>query len=278
MPTLHELFDAATDGMPPLPDLAPSARRIVRRRQLATRTSAAVLASALVIGAGTFALSVHPGNAGDAAGNPPQAFSLQYELETLQSIWPNKNQQLSLQPGGGSSILISEHGRAISYMHLHVLADISRFPEELGCTTAAVDCVQATTPDGDKVLAQDGDFSTQEVTITATPSHWVGQSSAGSSLNVPTAPGKKIALPAGGEQLAYRLHGTYLGQLELASNDGPNFPLTDQQLLAVVESPAYEQLVESAIASSSLDWFGTPPAGIPSDTTTYVPSPSDSGN
>ncbi|HET9171332.1 MAG TPA: hypothetical protein VFN97_17975, partial [Actinospica sp.] len=53
MPNLHELFDAATDGLPPLPDLAPGIRRIVRRRKIATRSAGAALSSALVIGAGT---------------------------------------------------------------------------------------------------------------------------------------------------------------------------------------------------------------------------------
>jgi hypothetical protein len=250
MPTLHELFDAATDGMPPLPDLAPAARRIVRRRQFATRTAAAVLASALVIGAGTFALSVHQGNASDAADNPPQAFSLQYELETLQSIWPNKDQQLSLNPAGG--IDIAQHGQVISRMYLSVAADIPKFQEQLRCAQTALDCLQATTGDGDKVLAKHGDF-----------------------------PATKMELPGGGLLDAYRLHGTDLSQLGFANLDGSDLPLTDQQLLGIVESPAYEQLVESAIAASSLPRFGTPPTSTPGEAMTYVnpgPAPSHSAN
>lgn len=57
---LYELFDTATDNLTPLPDLAPAAERIVRRRRIATRSFSAACAAALVIGVGT--LTLHPDN------------------------------------------------------------------------------------------------------------------------------------------------------------------------------------------------------------------------
>ncbi len=172
MPSLHELFDAATDGMPPLPDLAPSARRIVRRRQLATRTSAAVLSSALVIGAGTFALSVqHSGNARDAASGPPHAYNQQYVLDTLRNLWPNKNQQLSAMPGG-IGIVVTQAGKEAAFAYFSVFADASKFPSELSCLSQQ-DCLKATTDDGDNVLAEHGQFS--PAAATASASHTLSQ-------------------------------------------------------------------------------------------------------
>lgn len=100
MPNLHELFDAASDGLPPLPDLAPGARRIVRRHKLATRSAGAALSSALVIGAGTMLIGgVHAStpSSGDgiAAGssNTSRAIPLaktfhEEAVAALQRIWP----------------------------------------------------------------------------------------------------------------------------------------------------------------------------------------------
>ncbi|HEY3869902.1 MAG TPA: hypothetical protein VGM10_16170 [Actinocrinis sp.] len=55
---LYELFDNATDNLAELPDLAPVAERIVRRRRITTRSFSAACAAALVIGVGT--LTLHP--------------------------------------------------------------------------------------------------------------------------------------------------------------------------------------------------------------------------
>lgn len=103
MPNLHELFDAASDGLPPLPDLAPDARRIVRRRKLATRSAGAALSSALVIGVGTMLIGIHastPADTGFGAGSPSagssnteRAFPLaetfhEEAVSALQQIWP----------------------------------------------------------------------------------------------------------------------------------------------------------------------------------------------
>lgn len=100
MPNLHELFDAASDGLPPLPDLAPNARRIVRRRKIATRSAGAALSSALVIGAGTMLIGgIHastPSDTGFGAGSSPSAGQLIVHAKTfheeavaaLQKIWP----------------------------------------------------------------------------------------------------------------------------------------------------------------------------------------------
>lgn len=105
MPNLHELFDAASDGLPPLPDLAPGARRIVRRRKLATRSAGAALSSALVIGAGTMLVGVHGSNPstgdGIAAGssNTSRAIPLaktfhEEAVAALQRIWPVAGEQI----------------------------------------------------------------------------------------------------------------------------------------------------------------------------------------
>ncbi|HZP54576.1 hypothetical protein [Actinocrinis sp.] len=106
MPNLHELFDAASDGLPPLPDLAPTARRIVRRRKLATRSAGAALSSALVIGAGTILIGgVHSSNpaSGDGFGagssSTTRAIPLaktfhQEAVSALQRIWPVAGEQI----------------------------------------------------------------------------------------------------------------------------------------------------------------------------------------
>lgn len=100
MPNLHELFDTASDGLPPLPDLAPAARRIVRRRKIATRSAGAALSSALVIGAGTMLIGgIHastPSDTGIGAESSPSsgrpiALAKTFHEEAvsaLQQIWP----------------------------------------------------------------------------------------------------------------------------------------------------------------------------------------------
>lgn len=276
MPSLHELFDAATDGMPPLPDLAPSARRIVRRRQLATRTSAAVLSSALVIGAGTFALSVqHSGNARDAASGPPHAYNQQYVLDTLRNLWPNKNQQLSAMPGG-IGIVVTQAGKEAAFAYFSVFADASKFPSELSCLSQQ-DCLKATTDDGDNVLAEHGQFS--PAAATASASHTLSQTLPPTTpATTPTnsnSQSKPIDQVSGASR-GYRLHGAYFGQLSIAGLTGAQL-MTDQQLLEIMESPAYEQLIESAVAASSVNFFGTPPPDVPSGIASVGPSPSTSG-
>lgn len=273
MPTLHELFDAATDGMPPLPDLAPAARRIARRRQLTTRTATAVLSSALVIGAGTFALSVQhpgPGTATDAASSPPRTFSEKRVLETLQSVWPNKNQQLRLS-AGGYGVTVSQDGQNLAYLFFTVAPDVANYPKMLACTQGDVSCITAMTPDGDKVLSELGNFYSQQVTLTTPPPAVTGAS----PVTTPT-PHKYAGIPVSGTERGYRLHDTYFAQLTFDAESAP--VLTDRQLLTIVESSAFEELIDSSVGSSSFDWLGTPPAGLPSATTSYGPSPSDSGH
>ena len=106
MPNLHELFDAASDGLPPLPDLASDARRIVRRQKIATRSAGAALSSALVIGAGTMLIGgIHastPSGDGLSAGSPsyitrpiPLAKTFHEEaVSALQRIWPIAGEQI----------------------------------------------------------------------------------------------------------------------------------------------------------------------------------------
>lgn len=109
MPNLHELFDAASDGLPPLPDLAPRARRIAHRRKLATRSAGAALSSALVIGAGTMLIGgIHastPSETGLGAGtgagpsSTGRAFALartfhEEAVSALQQIWPVAGEQI----------------------------------------------------------------------------------------------------------------------------------------------------------------------------------------
>jgi hypothetical protein len=106
MPNLHELFDAASDDLPPLPDLAPTARRIVRRRKTATRCAAAALSSALVIGAGTMLIggiqASTPSDTGIGAGSSPSSGQPIVHAKTfheeavsaLQKIWPISGERI----------------------------------------------------------------------------------------------------------------------------------------------------------------------------------------
>lgn len=100
MPSLHDLFDAASDGLPPLPDLAPNARRIVRRHRFATRSAGAALSSALVIGAGTMLIGgLHAPTAPSGISFDPGASSTarpialartfhEEAVSALERIWP----------------------------------------------------------------------------------------------------------------------------------------------------------------------------------------------
>ncbi|HXR71072.1 hypothetical protein [Actinocrinis sp.] len=257
MPNLHELFDAASDGLPPLPDLAPAARRIVRRRKTATRCAAAALSSALVIGAGTFVLSgQHAGGVANIAGSTPRAFSNQYVLDTLRGLWPINGQHLALDPDYGQAIVVSEGGKSVGRMFFQVNPDSASVPGVLGCMYGdpGVSCTTMKTADGDRVLVEHA---------TESP---IGQGLAGTAPLHATATSEATATAAeqahsagqGGSLRAYRLHGTSLGQLSVVIDKGTT--PTDQQLFALVESTAYEQLIESATAASSFEWLGTPPA------------------
>jgi hypothetical protein len=254
MPTLHELFDAASGDLPPLPDLAPTARRIVRRKQLAARMSAAVLSSALVVGAGTFALAVQQsGDARDAAGSPPQAFTDQYVLDTLRGLWPDKNEHLSLGSSGGVDVW--RNNKTVAFVTFDVLADVANFPNELTCPDWMKDCRKATASDGDEVIVRTDRFKQDSA------ASQIARSSVAPS---PSSSPLPVGLSTAADGMAARLHGTYFGRLMLNSSDDGQ--LTADQLLGIVESPAYAQLIESAVAASSLDWFGTPPNGYPTGT------------
>lgn len=108
MPNLHELFDAATDDLPPLPDLVPSTRRIARRRKLATRSAGALFSSILVIGASTILIgSIHTsthagtgagfGGGSSSTGRPIAVVgSFQEEaVAALQQIWPVAGERIT---------------------------------------------------------------------------------------------------------------------------------------------------------------------------------------
>ncbi|HEU5354734.1 MAG TPA: hypothetical protein VFU65_09750 [Actinocrinis sp.] len=291
MPNLHELFDAASDGLPPLPDLAPTARRIVRQRRLATRSAAAALSSALVIGAGTFVLSgQHVGGVANTASGTPRTFSAQYVLDTLRSLWPISGQHLDYVPESGqATIVISEGGHEVGQMFFEVSPDASQFPNVLTCWYGGpgADCVRTKAADGDQVLAEVA--AATPVAIGSLPAATgpasspppVGATSSpppvgataspppnGATASPPPATDSKVAnawaTPAPGSARlnvsarAYRLHGTSLGQLTVILGQG-SLP-TKQQMLTLVEATAYEQLIESAAAAGSFAWLGTPPA------------------
>ena len=113
---LHDLFDAATAGLSPLPDLVPEAHRIVRRRRLATHSLGAALSAALAIGVGTFALD-SPGRSDGHTGIGVQArLSASTESSAsmladyknraaalLQGIWPVTGETIRPAPGEGGS-------------------------------------------------------------------------------------------------------------------------------------------------------------------------------
>ena len=105
---LHNLFDAATADLSPLPDLVPEAHRIVRRRRLTTRSLGAALSAALVIGAGTFALDSpwhsdgSPGFSSTQVGLSASTLS-DYKTRAaalLQGIWPVADE--TIRPAKGA--------------------------------------------------------------------------------------------------------------------------------------------------------------------------------
>jgi hypothetical protein len=274
MPNLHDLFDAASEGLPPLPDLAPNARRIVRRRRLATRSAGAALSSALVIGAGTFIVSAqHMGGAANHAGNVPHTFSDQYVLDTLRALWPISGQHLALDPTYNKAIVISAGGQTVGRMTFEVNPDSSAFPAVLGCMYGDPStCVTTRTSDGDQVHAEYAvlapGLAGSKLTVTGpqnatAPATATAQEKAKTSTTTAQSHG---SAQQGGTARAYRLHNKALGQLTLLVQHG-TLP-TDEQLLALVESPAYEELIESATAASSYEWLGTPPATATTGTAT----------
>jgi hypothetical protein len=103
MPNLHELLDTASDNLPPLPSLAPTARRIARRRTLATRSVGAALSCALVIGGGTLLIGGLQGSTAAATGagssrtvkTVSDAEKFREEaVSALQQIWPVTGEQI----------------------------------------------------------------------------------------------------------------------------------------------------------------------------------------
>ena len=124
---LHDIFDAATADLTPLPDLVPEAHRIVHRRRLATRSLGAALGAALVIGAGTFALnapgrsngstglSVQAGS-GSASGSPSGSAERDFKTRAaalLQSVWPVRDETIRPAVGDAQSfVVIAPDGKA----------------------------------------------------------------------------------------------------------------------------------------------------------------------
>lgn len=113
---LHDLFDAATADLPPLPDLVPEAHRIAHRRRLATRSLGAALSAALAIGAGTFALD-GPWRSGGATGFSAQAASGSTERDfktraaaLLQSVWPVHGETIRPAVGDPQAFVIIAPG------------------------------------------------------------------------------------------------------------------------------------------------------------------------
>lgn len=101
MPNLHDLLDAATDDLPPLPSLAPQARRIARRRTRARRSAGVALCSSiLILGVGATVIGLHastPSGTGTSAGTgssgtrrivTPTDHFHDEAVSVLQQIWP----------------------------------------------------------------------------------------------------------------------------------------------------------------------------------------------
>lgn len=120
---LHDLFDAASADLPPLPDLVPAAHRIEHRRRVATRSLGAALSAALVIGAGTFALNT-PGRSdgstglsvkagsGSASGSHERDFKTR-AAALLQSVWPVQGETIRPAVGDAQAfVVIAPDGKA----------------------------------------------------------------------------------------------------------------------------------------------------------------------
>jgi hypothetical protein len=113
---LHDLFDAATADLAPLPDLVPEAHRIVRRHRLATRSLGAALSAALAIGAGTFAVD-SPWRSGGATGFGVRAGSGSAERDfktraaaLLQSVWPVRGETIRPAVGDPQAFVVIAPG------------------------------------------------------------------------------------------------------------------------------------------------------------------------
>ena len=176
MPTLHDLFDTASDGLPPLPDLAPAARRIARRRQLAARTTAAVLGSALVIGEGTVLITASPGTGSGyelevgAAPTTTHTRPLQHAatfhdeaVAALQKIWPVKGERIVYtgEPDSQSYEVVTSSGAYRLTLTLHSLA--ANDPQNQLHIPCATDTASRTSfacaslPGGQTVAARNGE-------------------------------------------------------------------------------------------------------------------------
>lgn len=185
---LYELFDTATDNLAELPDLAPVAERIVRRRRITTRSFSAACAAALIIGVGTLTLhpnSPLPANVGidqscgspgptpSASATPDPGYSLpssagsggaaqngfagsgaaggfpQQAAQTLTSLWPESCS--TVVPAGGLYPATDvEH-----YQAYKVLAGgdsfplVLRFDEGAGALALRQPCTSAGQESGD---------------------------------------------------------------------------------------------------------------------------------
>jgi len=115
---LHDLFDAATADLSPLPDLVPEAHRIARRHRLATRSLGAALSAALAIGVGTFALD-SPWRSGTSTGLSVQAGSAPGSAERdfksraaalLQSVWPVHGETIRPATGDPQAFVVIAPG------------------------------------------------------------------------------------------------------------------------------------------------------------------------
>jgi hypothetical protein len=111
MTDLYHLFEAATDDLAPLPDLAPNARRIARRRSVTTALTSTVLSAALVIGVGTVVFlgtrngpaTVGAGFGSGSGGSKAITFTAKPEpgqfpnqaTAALQAIWPFNGERIT---------------------------------------------------------------------------------------------------------------------------------------------------------------------------------------
>jgi len=155
---LHDLFDAATADLPPLPDLVPEAHRIEHRRRVATRSLGAALSAALVIGAGTFALNASGRSDGSTglsvkAGSGSASGSAERDFKTraaalLQSIWPVHGETIRPAVGAAQAfVIIASDGKVYP---LTLRTDGTSQP---GSGSLEVDHNVDTTPNGSETEA-----------------------------------------------------------------------------------------------------------------------------
>ncbi|MFF8836145.1 hypothetical protein [Streptomyces sp. NPDC015130] len=120
MVLLRDAMDRATDGLPPLPDLAPLAVREGRRRR--TRARFAVGVALAVVTAGALGLTLLPRPAADVAGVPPRtaAETLRARIAEhqrkaaalLDELLPAKVTDVSPLPKGAAQYLITADGES----------------------------------------------------------------------------------------------------------------------------------------------------------------------